>query len=248
MKNIQFDTEELFDPEDYLYFYQNSLVPERLKAEIGFLIENTGLKKPKKILDLACGHGRQAKELARRGHQVTGIDITEGFIRIAESEAEKLGVAVDYRHDDMRNIENKEMYNCIFSLFTSIGYFDDSENRKLFQKIYNALLPGGFFCFDSHNRDAFLTYCQTVAVCEREENFMIDQLSFDTMTGRSFTRRTIIRKAKQRTFQFSVRFYNPTELMQIFEEIGFTSCRFFGGWDGSELQSDSKRMIVVAKK
>jgi len=247
-EEIKFDIEDVFDPDDYLYFYESSLTEERLGREVEFLVEYTKLDDSMKILDLACGHGRHANSLANLGHSVTGVDITKGFLEIARTSAEELDVQVDYIQGDMRKIAYQECFGRVYLLFTAFGYFDDSENKQVLQRVYDALMPGGMLCFDSHNRDAFLTYHLPSTVCERERNLMVDQHSFDTMTGRCSTRRTTLRNKQVKTCEYSVRFYNPTEIRHLLDEVGFSSCNFYGSWNGSALDNCSRRMIVVAKK
>ena len=47
------------------------------------MIDQLKLQGNEKILDLACGYGRHSLELARRGYDVTGIDITSEYIEYA---------------------------------------------------------------------------------------------------------------------------------------------------------------------
>lgn len=247
-EEIKFERDEVFNPEDYLYFYRSTLTSERLKEEIDFLVQFLSLSKPMKILDLACGHGRHANKLASLGHHLTGIDITKGFLDLAEKEAKEREVEVTYLQEDMRSISYKESFDRVYAMFTSLGYFAELENENVFRNIFNALAPNGIFCFDSHNRDSFLTYHLPFIVKEREGNFMIDHNQFETLSGRNHTKRTIFRDGHKKSFEFSVRFFNPTEISCLFYKIGFSTCDFYGGWDGTRLQADSKRMIVVAKK
>lgn len=246
--NEEFDFERTFNAEEYLYFYQDILNAERLKREIDFLIRYAELEHSLEILDLACGHGRHANVLAQMGHNVTGIDYTQDFLKIAQEEAFKLGAKVNYIHQDMRNINYNNVFDRIFALFTAIGYFDDDQNEKVFKNIFNALKPNGIFCFDSHNRDTFMTYYLPSSVVEREGNFMIDQRTFDSLSGRCITKRTVIYKQTTKSFQHSVRFYNPTEIIKLFKQIGFSSITFYEDWSGKSLGQESKRMIVVAQK
>jgi SAM-dependent methyltransferase len=219
-QEIRFDFKEVFDPEDYLYFYKSTLTPERLNAEIDFLIKHTELTSPLQILDLECGHGRHANVLAAKGHFVKGIDASEDFLKIAQEGAKQMGVKVDYTQGDMGNFNYQDAFDRVYSLFTAIGYFNDVENERVFRNIYRALRPGGLFCFDSHNRDAFLTHILPAIVSEREGNLMIDQFSFDTITGHNTTKRTVLRDKNFKTYEFSVRLYNPTEILRLFNEIG----------------------------
>ena len=62
---------------------QNMSWVEDTKNEVDFLIDQLKLQGNEKILDLACGYGRHSLELARRGYDVTGIDITSEYIEYA---------------------------------------------------------------------------------------------------------------------------------------------------------------------
>ena len=102
---MEFNFEETFNAEEYLYFYWDLFTQERLKKEIDFLVKYAELDRPLEILDLACGHGRHANALAQLGHKVTGIDITDGFLKVAKEEAKQLNLDVKYIHQDMREID-----------------------------------------------------------------------------------------------------------------------------------------------
>ena len=54
---------------------QNMSWVEDTNRQVDFLIKQLHLKGTEKILDLACGFGRHSLEFARRGYDVTGIDI-----------------------------------------------------------------------------------------------------------------------------------------------------------------------------
>jgi len=245
---MEFNFEETFNAEEYLYFYRDFLTQERLKKEINFLVKYAELNQPLEILDLACGHGRHANALAQLGHKVTGIDITDGFLKLAKKEAAQLNVDVKFIHRDMREIDYVNAFERVFALFTAIGYFDDEQNEKVFRNIFNALKPNGIFCFDSHNRDTFMTYYLPSSVVEREGNFMIDERKFDSILGHSVTKRTVIYHQSMKSFQFSVRFYNPTEIIKLFKQIGFSGVEFYENWEGEPLGQGAKRMVVIARK
>lgn len=245
---IEFDFENTFNAEEYLYFYESFLTLQKLREEIGFLTQFTNLEQPLEILDLACGHGRHVNALSQLGHQVTGIDINEEFLQKAKEEAERQNINPHYIRQDMREPFGHHKFDRVFCLYTAIGYFDDSGNEKVFQNVFNALKAHGIFCFDSHNRDTFMTYFLPSSVVEREGNFMIDQRTFDSLTGRCHTRRTVVKGGSSRTFPYSVRFYNPTEMTSLLTKIGFSQVNFYESWEGKPLGQESKRMIVVAKK
>lgn len=53
------------------------------RQEVDFLISALGIEPGQSILDVGCGPGRHANELAARGFEVTGVDVSETFIATA---------------------------------------------------------------------------------------------------------------------------------------------------------------------
>ena len=85
-----FSFDDLFDVDEYLYFLESTLATENTPKQCDFIesvlrLKSEDRESPAKVLDLGCGHGRHALELASRGHQVLGIDVF-GTEPIAEPE------------------------------------------------------------------------------------------------------------------------------------------------------------------
>src|SRR2546430_15828484 len=76
-----------FFGEDYLHIYEPILTPERTQRDVDGIVNLFALPQGSSILDLCCGHGRHAIPLAQRGYMVTGLDLSEVFLREAEKEA-----------------------------------------------------------------------------------------------------------------------------------------------------------------
>src|SRR5258705_12385039 len=83
----EFDFDEVFAPEDYLYFYHLRLSAERTEGEVELIWRLLGLESGMAVLDLACGHGRIANRLAERGCQGVGLDASPGFLDGGRREA-----------------------------------------------------------------------------------------------------------------------------------------------------------------
>src|ERR1700676_826064 len=95
--------DEIFD-QDYLHFYAQRLTDEASDAEAAIVWELLRLTEGCHVLDLACGHGRIANRLARRGAVVTGMDATPMFLDLGRQDASRTGVSVDYVEGDIRAI------------------------------------------------------------------------------------------------------------------------------------------------
>jgi SAM-dependent methyltransferase len=243
-----FDFLAVFDVDDYMYFYSEMLTPEGADAQVAFLVKELELSLPKKILDLACGFGRHANRLAALGHQVTGIDLTEGFLQLARQDAAARDVIVDYRQGDMRHLEDKSAFDVVLLMFTALGYFDDEENLQVLRSIARALRPGGFLAFDIQNRDTFLKGYLPYFVMEKEGNLMIDRHTYNSEGGRLYNQRIVIRQGVRRDKPFFVRMYNPTEIRDLLGQVGLTVLKMFGGWDSEPISTESRRMIIIARK
>lgn len=247
-KKLTSQFKAVFEPNDYFYFYEKILTDQITNRQIKFLVKKLKLGKSKEILDIPCGFGRHANRLAELGHKVTGVDITPGFLEIAKKDAKKKRVGVNYIHADMRNITFKNEFDRIIMLFTSFGYFTDEENLKILKNISGTLKIGGLLCFDIFNRDAFLKTFLPYIVSEKGKDMMIDLNSFDSVTGRLNCRRIVIRNGKRKDKPFSLRLYNPTEIKDLLNKAGLVIHKIYQDWDGNPFTSDSRRMIVIAKK
>ncbi|MBS3767836.1 MAG: class I SAM-dependent methyltransferase [Candidatus Cloacimonetes bacterium] len=250
MKNTKHpnDYDAVFEAEDYLYFYEEHITPEASEKQVDFLIEYLELEKSMKILDLACGYGRHTNRLVQRGYEVIGLDKSEAFLQEARKRAKKFGVNPKYIQGDMRELDYQQEFDRIILMFTAFGYFSDEENFKVLQNINSALTPGGILCFDIMNRDYLQKNFLPYIVSEKNGDLMIDRNSFDSKTGHLHNRRIIIRDGIRKDKPFLLRVYNPTEIKMWLKKAGYIFKNMYSYWEGDDLQQDSRRMILIAKK
>lgn len=238
----------VFEVDDYLYFYGEMLTDEVTERQVAALTQLLGLDRPMRILDLGCGHGRHANRLAALGHQVTGYDRSAGFLDLARRDAAARGVSVDYRQGDMRQLDFDQAFDCVLMLFTVFGYFGDDENLLVLRKVARALRPGGRLLFDILNRDVFLVGFRPDFVTEKQGNLMIDRNRFDMLSGRLYNQRIVIREGARRDKPFFVRLYSATEVRDLLRQAGLELEQVYGGWEGQPLSTESRRMIIIARK
>ncbi|MEH2227651.1 class I SAM-dependent methyltransferase [Nostoc sp.] len=241
-----FDRNSVFE-EDYLYFYETLLTPERTQHEVDLICRLLDLQSGMNILDLACGHGRIANQLAARGYDVTGLDATAFFLDKAKQDAASKGIKVEYLQGDMRSLPFSDRFNYIINCFTAFGYFDDDENRSVLTEAYRALKVGGKLLIDIYNFSRVLQEFTPELVTEREGNYMLARTRYDALTNRTYTERIIIRDGQVRRGQYFVRNFTFPEIRDWLLQTGFSEVEGYG-YDGESFALDSRRMIVVASK
>lgn len=238
------EIDQLFD-EDYLYFYETFLTDELSDADAELLWRVLELEPGQAVLDIGCGHGRIGNRLAERGARVTGLDATPLFLERAREDAARRGVDVEYVEGDMRALPWTERFDRAFMWFTTFGYFDDADNRRVLAEARRALRPNGRLAIELHNAFAFARGFLPVTIQERDGDLMVDRHRFDVLGGRTFSERTVVREGRVRRTEFVVRLFSFTELRDWLLEAGFARVGGFAR-DGGELTAESRRMIVVA--
>jgi len=213
-----------------------------------------------KILDLACGIGRHSVELASKGYQVVGVDISKKYLGIAQelAESRKVSDHCQFIQGDMRNIKGVlhsylEGFDVIVNLFTSFGYYDDETDRKILREIRDLVRKGGLFIIDIMNRDYFIRNIQSTHISNpTDEHFHIEETSLDLENSRLHAVWKIYKPVGddlefQETISIDNRLFSLHELKSWLEDAGWRYLEVYGGFDLSPLTFDSKRMIVVAQ-
>jgi SAM-dependent methyltransferase len=117
---------------------QRHLYPASDLAPTPLLVQIAGSLKPARVLDLACGTGRNALWLAAHGWSVTAVDGSPVAIEILRRAAMKLGVSVDAHVADLEKHEYV-IEPSSWELIAICCYLQ----RDLFEPVKRGLVPGG---------------------------------------------------------------------------------------------------------
>lgn len=130
-------------------FWVKACTPEWTKSDIDLAWRELALIAGDRVLDCPCGHGRHSLELARRGCQVTGIDISEYSLKIARESAAADGLKIDFRHGDMLELKNLPQFDAAVTLGNAFGYADHAGMSQFVRSVAAALRPGGRWLIDT---------------------------------------------------------------------------------------------------
>ena len=241
-----------FFNEDYPRIYSERLSQDATERETEFAVRALGLQEGDRVLDLACGHGRHAVALAGRGMVVTGQDLNEDYLQMAQEDAARVGVEIETVHGDMRDIPFTDEFDAAINMFTAFGYFDsEDEDLRVLKAVEKALKSGGKLLLDTINREWVLAnYVQNDWHTDDDGNTYLEHREFDLVTGRNrVTFNIVTADGKRRESPgHDVRLYSLTELARLLDIAGLRLSVTYGDYDGAPYAINTPRMIVVATK
>lgn len=106
-------------------------------------------EKPRRILDLGCGTGSHDILLARRGHEVTGLDLSASQLAVARTKATRAGLPIRFVRGDMRSFDLDRTFDAALCMFGAFGYLlKPSDVLRSLRSLRRHLRPGGLFVFE----------------------------------------------------------------------------------------------------
>jgi SAM-dependent methyltransferase len=229
----------------YLSLYDDYLA-ERTPIEVDQLEVVLELQPPGRILDLACGQGRHGIELARRGYEVTGVDLSDYLLDVAAARARAAGVKLRLVKGDMREVLAGARFDVALSLFTSFGYFrDQRDDGKVLRAAAKMLSPGGRFLLEVMNGQREREQFEPKQWFAVGKTAVMEERQLDERGRRLVVRRTVSTPNARETDLHAIRLYSGPELEAALREAGFAHVRLYGDWNGEALTDSSTRVLAV---
>jgi SAM-dependent methyltransferase len=223
----------------------------QVRREVGFIEDSLGVAKGGVVLDLACGTGHHAVELASRGYGVVGFDLSLPQLAVAGEYAQERGQKINFLQGDMRDMSFDEVFDGVFCWNTSFGYFEEEKNVVVAQRVFKALRPGGSFLLDVVNRDFVVAHQPSQVWFEGDACVCMDDMSVDFITSRLRVKRTMmLDDGRTRECTFSIRVYALHELGKLLHDIGFRVTEASGhpAYPGVFFGATSPRVLILAQK
>jgi len=208
---------------------------------------------PKKMCECACGTGSLTVEFAGQGIRMTGVDLSESMLELAQKKARLNGVQAIFVCQDMCKLQLPRPVEAIVCTCDGVNYLTDDERVKaFFERVYASLKRGGVFAFDisspyklrevlgngffGEERDE-VAYLWSNRFNEGDSTVTMD-LTFFVHEGEELYRRfseTHVQKA-----------HEPERLKELLSETGFKNICVFGDRTFDAPRSDESRIHIAA--
>jgi SAM-dependent methyltransferase len=136
-----------------------------------------------------------------------------------------------------------------YSFGNSFSYLDDQGNAQFLKAVFGVLKRGGKFVLDTgYILEIILPALQERAWYPIGEFLMLAQRRYEPSESRLHVEYTWIRDGKTEKRSMSARLYSVCELLQLFQEAGFSEVQLFSSLDREAFRLGSNRLLVVATK
>lgn len=132
-----------------LDLWEASCSDEQTVGECGVITDLLDLKQGDKLLDVACGPGRHAVELASHGIDVTGFDFSAEALERAKARAKGRGARVTWCRGDVRELPFRNEFKAAICLGNSFGYHDAEGTQAFFKGIGDSLEAKGWLVLET---------------------------------------------------------------------------------------------------
>lgn len=222
-------------------------------GEDGDFYENFA-KAPCRVLDIGCGTGSLTLRLAKRGHQVTGVDPAEGMLQMAQMKDTEARVewvqapAAEFSLPDRFDLAI--MTGHVFQVF-----LDDAETLAALRNIHRHMKPGGRVILESRNplAKAWEDWTQaktrerrvidavgSVEVFYQIKTVEVEHVTFDAVFSIEATGETLISESR-------LRFAKVETIQSLLAAAGFHEVELLGWWDRTPYSETSPEIIAIAR-
>lgn len=223
-------------------------------GKVAFLDKEFKAKNARRILDLACGTGTYALELAKLGFEAWGTDLEPVMIELARSKAARVQSAAKFAVGDMREPEALGIkFDALFCIGNSLAHLlDINDVMQALRGMYNVLHAGGVAVLQIVNFDRILAAGDTqLPLVEREGLRFVrtyrprseERLVFDSLLE-------VSEDGNLQRYENSVelRPIRSHDLEQWLQEVGFANVRTYGDFKYREHTVKSQATVLIVEK
>lgn len=209
------------------------------------------------ILELACGTGTLAVELAQEGFDMTALDLSEEMLTMASNRAIKKDTHVQFVQGNMLDLSEFGQYDAITCFSDSLCYMQNQQEiQQVFDEVYQSLYEKGVFLFDVHSIYQIETIFPEYSYHYQTEDFAFLWDSYEGEKKYSIEHcLTFFVKDKKNQDQFvrydefhKERTYTMENYLRMLENSGFSEVKIYADFTDKAPDDESRRWFFVCQK
>jgi len=218
-------------------------------ADVKLAAALVGCEPPAKLLDVPCGTGRIAVELAALGYDVTGVDLTAEYLADARAAAEARGVKLALRESDMRDLPWRDTFDAAICMGNSFSYFDPAGNAEFVAAAFRVLRPGGVLVLQTNfAAESILPSLRGRSFFEMGEMTFLHDPVYCPRRGVIETEYTILAEGRKERRKAVYHVYLVRELVALLEAAGFVDVQTIGATADEPFRMGCPTLHLRAKK
>jgi SAM-dependent methyltransferase len=240
---------ESFFTGTFVEMWLRATTDEQTRAEADFLEKALRLPAGARVLDVPCGGGRHSLELASRGYQMTGVDISAEFLAVARSRAAERQLSIAWEKRPMLDLPWRGEFDGAYCVGNSLGGLDDDETAAFFGAVARALKPGARFVVDNGT----IAECLLPSLKERfwmpvGDILFLIRTRYDHERGRLGMDFTMVRGGKEERKSGFQQVYTYRQFCAMLAAAGFEGFEGHGGYGPEPFCLGSHNLVLVASR
>ena len=216
------------------------------------ILEREGLK-PRTAVDLACGTGSVTLLLARRGLQVTGVDMSEEMLCEASQKAQSASLRTLFVCQMLQQLHLPRGVDLAVCALDSLDYITDPHDcETAIHRIYRALNPGGCFIFDVNTPEKLRAMDGQVFLDEDDDVYCVWRGEFDESTNICTYGMDLFQRCGnvwERSFEEHREYaYSADQLKTFLRRAGFTNIAVYADRRFEAPGEGEQRIYIKARK
>ncbi len=250
-----------------LDLWRQAIPEKQTKTEAEFLTKVLNCKAGAHLLDVPCGNGRLSFEVAKRGYQVTGIDISRKFIEEAQESIDRVRTGppataggsdlavgtnstarINFILGDMRSIGAESIYDGAFCFGNSFGFMPYADMEKFLLGVARALKARGRFVVNTGMAaESVLPHfeeqsCHEIGdiITTIKERYNVEESCIDS--------EYIFERNGQKESRFAKHWiYTTAEIQRMLERAGFKIIELYGSLKCEPFKLGKQELFVVSE-
>ncbi|MEC3849405.1 class I SAM-dependent methyltransferase [Bacillus velezensis] len=209
-----------------------------------------------KIIDLGCGPGLYSQNLALKGYNVTGVDYNKKSIDYAISEADKMNLQIDYKIEDITNLEIESEFDVALLIYQIYGVFSPTNRRKILNNIYRGLKPGGLVLLDVLSEKSYEKFEENLMwFLSKKDSLISDKEHLTLYAAIKYPDNVTLAKnvlvfddGKLVNYNYWNQHFSIENLEKEVNEAGFNLEKVYADVNGEEYKNNGEFFAAVLKK